>query len=89
MSDGLDWMDGWLSYTAVTLRASLKSDANKDLSALSHFPTDCHLASKACAVSMVVPEKARFSSPLLKKSNDYENLSKENHLAKVIGFSVR
>ena len=26
--DGLDWMDGWLSYTAVTPRASLKSDAN-------------------------------------------------------------
>ena len=26
---GLDWMDGWLSYTAVTPRASLKSDANK------------------------------------------------------------
>ena len=26
MSDGLDWMDG-LSYTAVTPRASLQSDA--------------------------------------------------------------
>ena len=28
---GLDWigLDGWLSYTAVTPRASLKSDANK------------------------------------------------------------
>ena len=27
---GLDWigLDGWLSYTAVTPRASLKSDAN-------------------------------------------------------------
>ena len=25
--DGLDWI-GWLSYTAVTPRASLKSDAN-------------------------------------------------------------
>ena len=30
MSDGMDGMDGigWLSYTAVTPRASLKSDAN-------------------------------------------------------------
>ena len=27
---GLDWMDGWLSYTAVTPRASLQSDANKN-----------------------------------------------------------
>ena len=28
---GWDWMglDGWLSYTAVTPRASLQSDANK------------------------------------------------------------
>ena len=25
----MDGMDGWLSYTAVTPRASLKSDANK------------------------------------------------------------
>ena len=25
----MDWMDGWLSYTAVTPRASLQSDANK------------------------------------------------------------
>ena len=28
MSDGMDWMDG-LSYTAMTSRASLQSDANK------------------------------------------------------------
>ena len=30
---GLDWigLDGWLSYTAVTPRASLKSDANNGL----------------------------------------------------------
>ena len=34
---GLDWigLDGWLSYTAVTPRASLKSDANKFLVLLS------------------------------------------------------
>ena len=30
MSDWLDGWDGWLSYTAVTPRASLKSDANKN-----------------------------------------------------------
>ena len=29
MSDGWDGLDGWLSYTAVAPRASLKSDANK------------------------------------------------------------
>ena len=28
MSDWMDGWDGWLSYTAVTPRASLKSDAN-------------------------------------------------------------
>ena len=28
---GLDWMDGRLSYTAVTPRASLQSDANKQI----------------------------------------------------------
>ena len=27
--DGWDGLDGWLSYTAVTPRASLQSDANK------------------------------------------------------------
>ena len=31
--DGMDWM-GWLSYTAVTPRASLLSDANKVLPTL-------------------------------------------------------
>ena len=41
---GWDWMDGigldgWLSYTAVTPRASLKSDANKYIDCNSDHPT--------------------------------------------------
>ena len=47
---GLDWigLDGWLSYTAVTPRASLKSDANKKIEiflltvTMLYFPMCCY-----------------------------------------------
>ena len=43
--DWMDWMDGWLSYTAVTPRASLQSDANnprrKDVTSVNrHMPEE-------------------------------------------------
>ena len=57
---GLDWigLDGWLSYTAVTPRASLKSDANNHyqldnyfLAALLRF---CSLSEASLALGGVI-----------------------------------
>ena len=38
---GLDWigLDGWLSYTALTPRASLKSDANNGIIIITMIPS--------------------------------------------------